>query len=164
MGLDQAKTLPHQTYDCQLQQIHLPVSKQTSIQHEHSKPALAVVKASADDSITVLKEVQSLDKIAAGKAAAVSATWQHTGTPTSSLDASVAKENKKKDKKCGAIREKEKCTPMNCLWCGNKYSPWAGSDGVCVSEDQAKYLPDYSYKCERIKPQKGQRGSVVAAA
>lgn len=51
---------------------------------------------------------------------------------------------------CGMIRNKKKCTPDGCLWCANKYSPWAGSDGACVSTEQAEYLPDITYTCQRV--------------
>ncbi|KAF6261179.1 hypothetical protein COO60DRAFT_812780 [Scenedesmus sp. NREL 46B-D3] len=54
---------------------------------------------------------------------------------------------------CGQLREKKKCLHRSgaCVWCQNKYSPWPGSDGVCTSPDQAKYLPESTYKCSKIQ-------------
>lgn len=64
---------------------------------------------------------------------------------------------------CGKIREKQDCTPDGCLWCANKYSPWPGSDGVCVSEDQAKYLPDATYKCKKVSAAGQQQTDTTTA-
>ncbi|WIA40505.1 hypothetical protein OEZ86_013855 [Tetradesmus obliquus] len=59
---------------------------------------------------------------------------------------------------CSTIREKDKCLALaGCTYCQNKYSPMPGSDGVCLSAEQAKLLPKMGYKCQSGAPQEQQQ-------
>ncbi|WIA20222.1 hypothetical protein OEZ85_006064 [Tetradesmus obliquus] len=59
---------------------------------------------------------------------------------------------------CSTIREKDKCLALaGCTYCQNKYSPMPGSDGVCLSAEQAKLLPKMEYKCQSGAPQEQQQ-------
>ncbi|KAF8055936.1 hypothetical protein HT031_006575 [Scenedesmus sp. PABB004] len=54
---------------------------------------------------------------------------------------------------CTTLRERDDCVAApDCVWCKNKWSPMPGSDGVCVSEEESKRLPDMSYHCSH-KPE-----------
>lgn len=59
---------------------------------------------------------------------------------------------------CATLHYREQCTLPNCIWCANKWSPWSGSDGVCIEPEGAKTLPDWSYTCSRVKPGEGAAG------
>jgi hypothetical protein len=53
---------------------------------------------------------------------------------------------------------RDKCLALaGCLYCKNKFSPMLGSDGVCLSADQAKLLPKTGYECESSAPQQKQQ-------
>jgi hypothetical protein len=66
---------------------------------------------------------------------------------------------------CTIMHCRDKCLALaGCFYCKNKYSPMPGSDGVCLSADQAKLLPKTGYECESGPPQDQQQQQPHAQA
>jgi hypothetical protein len=60
--------------------------------------------------------------------------------------------------KAAVLLCRDKCLALpGCTYCKNKFSPQPGSDGVCLSADQAKLLPAAGYECKSAAPQQQQQ-------
>ena len=46
----------------------------------------------------------------------------------------------------------------------HRWSPQAGSDGVCIAQGSKGQLPPWGYKCYKKKPEGGDAGGGAAAA
>jgi hypothetical protein len=64
---------------------------------------------------------------------------------------------------CYKIKERSECTPAECVWCRNKWSPSESAQGVCVWKEKASELPDWAYSCHHVKPSQAVAAAAAAA-
>lgn len=156
--------LPSIVYDCKRVK---PQGQQQEQQAQHEKDSHVsnsrAGPAEGRGPVPVRAATASSSALHQGAAAGAAAAGsrQPGGPRLASLPAAAGVRAAPDGSECYKIKERSDCTPAECVWCRNKWSPWESAQGVCVWEKKASELPDWAYSCHHVKPSQAVAAAVV---